>query len=403
MCGILGYIGDKEATKVLVDGLRKLEYRGYDSSGVAILEKDHFEVRRAVGKLGALETLLGTKPAKGSTGLGHTRWATHGAPSEMNAHPHMDDAQNIVVVHNGIIENYQPLKKTLIEKGIKFHSETDTEVAAQLIGFYWKELSKTSKTKETFVEAVKKALKDIRGTFALGVMCTALPNFIVGARRDCPLIVGLGENEKFLASDVPAILSYTRDVIFLEDGDIVILDGNNFRIIDIDGHELKRTTSRVAWDPVQAEKAGYKHFMLKEIHEQPRIVEDTLRGRLNAGLVTIDTLNLTDDELRKLTRVRFIACGTSWHASLVGAFYLEKYAGIPATVDIASEFRYRDPIVEPGTLMIAVSQSGETADTLAAGRLAKKKGAKLIAISNVVGSTLTRDADGLLMTHCARS
>jgi glucosamine--fructose-6-phosphate aminotransferase (isomerizing) len=402
MCGILGYVGHRESTQVLLDGLKKLEYRGYDSAGVAVQSDSDFQIRRSVGKLGELETLLSKKPASGHVGLGHTRWATHGAPSENNAHPHLDNSGRIVVVHNGIIENYQPLKAKLIEKGVKFHSDTDTEVVAHLIASHWDAQPKNGSTepKTKLLHAVAQALKEIRGTFALGIMCTSVPGVVIGARRDCPLIVGLGEKEHFLASDVPAILSYTRSVVFLEDGDLVVLEANSVEYFDVNEKPITRKTSTVSWNPVQAEKAGYKHFMLKEIHEQPRIIEDTLRGRIVDGNVILDSTTITEREAQAFSRVRFIACGTSWHASLVGSYLIEKYAGIPCGVDIASEFRYRDPIIEPNTLMVAISQSGETADTLAAARLAKSKGAKVLTISNVVGSSLTREVDGLLMTHC---
>lgn len=403
MCGILGYIGGLNATSVLVDGLRKLEYRGYDSAGVAVLTNGSFEVRRAVGKLGELEALLQKQPISGHMGLGHTRWATHGAPTERNAHPHSDESGKIVVVHNGIIENYRALKEQLAAKGCQFKSQTDTEVVGHLIGSYLKALSKDVKVdRQIFIAAVQSALKDIKGTFALGIVHSELPEVVVGARRDCPLIVGIGEKQNFLASDVPAILSYTRDVVFLEDGDIAVLTRENVEFIDGDGKTVKRKVHQVAWDPVQAEKAGYKHFMIKEIHEQPRIVENTLLGRLNTdtGLVSLDQAGITDKEAAAISRIRFVACGTSWHASLVGSYLLEKYTGLPCQVEIASEFRYRDPLLEPGALVIAVSQSGETADTLAAARLAKKKGARVLGITNVVGSSLTREASGSLLTHC---
>ncbi|OVE78244.1 glutamine--fructose-6-phosphate transaminase (isomerizing) [bacterium F11] len=404
MCGILGYIGKQRASNVLLDGLKKLEYRGYDSAGLAVMDGGQIELRRSVGKLSELERLIQQKHIHGRIGLGHTRWATHGAPSEINAHPHTDASQRIIVVHNGIIENYLSLKERLQKKGFVFASETDTEVVAHLIGSYFHPLIKKNpkNPKKMFVEAIQKALKDIKGTYALGIICTSIPDLIIGARRDCPLIVGVGKKENFLASDVPAVLSHTREVIFLEEGDLAILDENKVVILDEKGKPAKRPQTKILWDPIQAEKSGYKHFMLKEIHEQSRIVEDTLLGRLNlnTGMVRLNEAKLTDQQAKELSRIHLIACGTSWHACLIGAFLIEKYTGIPCQVDIASEFRYRDPLLEKKSLVIAVSQSGETADTLAAVRLAKKKGIRVLSIANVVGSTLTRDADGSILTHC---
>jgi glucosamine--fructose-6-phosphate aminotransferase (isomerizing) len=403
MCGILGYTGGLDATRVLVDGLKKLEYRGYDSAGVAVLTPNGIEIRRSVGKLSELEHLLQQKPLSGHLGVGHTRWATHGAPTERNAHPHTDGSGKIVVVHNGIVENHMSLKEKLVAAGCEFKSQTDTEVVGHLIGTHLKQIGNGQPaTRELFVKAVLAALKDIKGTFAFGIVNADIPDLVIGARRDCPLIVGLGEGENFLASDVPAILAHTRRVVFLEEGDVAVIDKKQVQFLDVNGNAVERNVSKVAWDPVQAEKAGYKHFMLKEIHEQPRIVEDTIMGRLDTRTleVTLDQSGLTEVDARAITRVRFLGCGTSWHASLVGSYLIEKYAGIPTQVDIASEFRYRDPIVEPGTLIIPVSQSGETADTLAALRTAKKKGARVLAIANAVGSTLTREAQGCLLTHC---
>lgn len=404
MCGILGYIGDKSATNILVDGLRKLEYRGYDSAGVAVVNGHSLFLRRSVGKLESLEHLLKKNPITGNLGLGHTRWATHGAPSETNAHPHTDPSRKIIVVHNGIIENHMAIKATLKKHGFKFRSDTDTEVVAHLIAYHRNQLmKKNGKTpKEILIAAVRESLAEIEGTFALGILCTDLPELLIGARRDCPLIVGLGEGENFLASDVPAVLAYTRSIIFLEDGDLTILEKGNVEVFNTEGQRVERSVNKITWDPVQAEKAGYKHFMLKEIYEQPRVVEDTLLGRLNvpSGEVDLSDTGLRESFVKSISRVRFIACGTSWHAGLVGSYYMEKFAGIPCQVDIASEFRYKNPVIEPRTLVVAISQSGETADTLAAVRLAKKKGAKVLTIANVVGSTLTREAHGSLLTHC---
>ncbi len=403
MCGILGYIGEKQATQILVDGLRRLEYRGYDSSGVAVLSRNGLQIRRAVGKLAKLESLITHSPLQGHMGLGHTRWATHGAPSEVNAHPHIDSTGCIVVVHNGIIENYQILKEKLLKRRVQFKSDTDTEVVANLIGYYLKDGKSDPKSlKKNFLTAVKKALKDIRGTYALGIIHTKLPGLLVGARRDCPLIVGLGEGENFLASDVPAILSHTRDVVFLQEGDMAILSPNKVEFFDDRGRPVAKKPTKITWDPIQAEKAGYTHFMLKEIHEQSRVVEDTLLGRLNGkkGTVDLPEIRLTPKEVAQIPGVRFVACGTSWHAALVGSYLIEKYLKIPCQVEIASEFRYRSPVLAPGTLVVAVSQSGETADTLAAMRLAKKMGLKTLGIANVVGSTITREADSNILTHC---
>ena len=404
MCGILGYIGTRQASDVLLDGLKKLEYRGYDSAGMAVIDNGLVELRRSVGKLGQLEKLLIQKKLNGKMGLGHTRWATHGAPSETNAHPHTDSTQKIVVVHNGIIENHLTLREKLEKKEFRFLSETDTEVVAHLISSYFNPLlKKNSKSpKDTFIMAVQRALKDIEGTYALGILCSSIPDLIIGARRDCPLIVGLGENENFLASDVPAVLSHTRNVIFLEEGDLAVLDEKGVQILDDRGKVARRKPTKILWDPIQAEKAGFKHFMLKEIHEQPRVVEDTLLGRLNleSGKVHLNDANLKEAFIKKVSRIYLVACGTSWHAGLIGSFLIERFTGIPCQVEIASEFRYRNPLLEPNALIIPISQSGETADTLAAVRMAKKKGAFVLAIANVVGSTLTREANGSILTHC---
>jgi glutamine---fructose-6-phosphate transaminase (isomerizing) len=404
MCGILGYVGDNQASAILVNGLKKLEYRGYDSAGVAVLSQEHVLLRRAVGKLCELETLLKKHPVQGTTGLGHTRWATHGAPTEVNAHPHTDAAQKIVVVHNGIIENYLTLKKKLKARRFHFKSDTDTEVVAHLVAYHWGQLEKTKKLplQQLFVESVRCALAEVEGTFALGVLSSAVPDVVIGARRDCPLIIGLGKNQNFLASDVPAVLPYTRQVIFLEENDLAIIMRDKVSVIDTRGKPVKRPVTTIKWNPAQAEKAGYKHFMLKEIHEQPRVIEDSLLGRLlvPSGSVRLVGAHLSVSIVKSIAKIRFIACGTSWHAGLIGSYLIEKYTGIPCQADIASEFRYRDPVLEKNTLVVAVSQSGETADTLAAIRLAKKKGAHVLAITNVVGSTLTRDAHGTILTQC---
>jgi len=403
MCGILGYIGNKPATEILIEGLRRLEYRGYDSSGVAVLSKSGLQLRRAVGKLSKLEALLAKSPISGHMGLGHTRWATHGAPSEVNAHPHMDPSGRIVVVHNGIIENYLSLKEKLLKKRIQFKSDTDTEVVANLIGSYLKDgKADPIALRKNFLDAIKRALKEIRGTYALGIIHTKIPDLLVGARRDCPLIAGLGDGENFLASDVPAILSHTRDVVFLEEGEMAVLTKEKAEFFDEKGRKKIKTPTKISWDPIQAEKAGYTHFMLKEIHEQSRVVEDTLLGRLdiNKGSVELPEVRLSPREVEQISRIRFVACGTSWHAALVGGYLIERYLRIPCQVEIASEFRYRSPVMDSKTLLVAISQSGETADTLAALRLGKKLGLKTLGIANVVGSSLTREADSNIMTHC---
>jgi glucosamine--fructose-6-phosphate aminotransferase (isomerizing) len=393
MCGIVGYVGTRDAVPVIVEGLRRLEYRGYDSAGVAVVDESRLHRRRSVGKLRNLEESLKAEPLKGAFGIGHTRWATHGRPSEENAHPHQDCKGELVVVHNGIIENYLPLKARLAAAGHKFVTQTDTEVVAHLVESHLGQGS--------LEDATRRALRELEGIYALVLMHTAEPQKLVAARRGPPLVVGLGEGEHFLASDIPALLPYTRDFLFLDDGDVVVITPKSVRVTDAEGREVKREPQRIAWDPVQAEKGGYRHFMLKEIHEQPRAVRDTLLGRigLEEGEVHLKELGPAADELKRTERVLLLACGTSWHAALVGKYLLEQVAQIPAEVDYGSEFRYRTPIVGPATLAVAISQSGETADTLAAFREAKKLGALPIAICNVQGSMLTREAEGTLLTH----
>ena len=393
MCGIVGYIGNKEASSVILDGLCRLEYRGYDSAGIAAIDKGALGLRRSVGKLNRLQTLLANTPLKGCVGVGHTRWATHGKPSEENAHPHTDCTGKIVVVHNGIIENYLELKKALIAVGHKFKSDTDTEVIAHTI---------EKNFKGDLLDAVKKTIKEIRGAYAMGVISSDDPTRIIAARKDAPLIVGLGDGENFIASDVPALLSYTRKMVFLEDGDIVELKPEAVTIWDAAGAKVARPHSIITWDPVAAEKGGYKHFMLKEIHEQTTTIQDTIRGRIypDEGRIYLEEVKLTDEDLRSLSQVYIVACGTSYHAGLVGKFLLENLARIPVEVDIASEFRYRNPVLNKNVLVIVVSQSGETADTLAALRLAKQQGCRTMAICNVVGSSVSREAESVLYTHC---
>jgi len=393
MCGIIGYIGGRKAVPIILDGLKRLEYRGYDSAGLAVVNQaGDLIVRRASGKLRNLEETLRESPVDGAYGIGHTRWATHGRPTEENAHPHCDSARNVVVVHNGIIENYLHLKKELQEEGHQFVSETDTEVIAHLIGKYFN---------GSLEEAVCRAVQRLTGVFALGVIARTDPGKIVGARNGPPAVIGLGDNEYFLASDVPAVLGHTRDMIFLADGDLAVLSEEGVRLSDFSGQPVKRQMSHILWDPIMAEKGGYKHFMLKEIFEQPRSVKDTMLGRVSqdSGHVFLNEINIPDNEFRRIQQVRLVACGTSWHAALAGKFMIEKLVRVPCEVDYGSEFRYRDPILDSNVLTVVISQSGETADTLAAQREARQKGSKTLAICNVVGSMITREADGTLLTH----
>ncbi len=392
MCGIIGYIGKDQAVPILIEGLKKLEYRGYDSSGVAVLQNGKFEVRRAVGKLQNLDALLRNEPLAGTVGVGHVRWATHGRPSEENAHPHR--AGSVVVVHNGIIENYALLKKELAAAGRSFLSETDTEVIAHLIDSI---VAKGVKLEE----AVREAAKRLVGAYAIAVIDEKDPDVVVGARKGSPLVVGLGQGEFFLASDIPALLHRTRDVLFLNDDEMAVLSADGVKLTDLAGRELSREITRVMWNPVMAEKGGYRHFMLKEIYEQPRAIMDTIRGRISqeTGVIHLEEIGAAYERLRDVKKIFIVACGTSWHAGLVGKYMIEELACIPTEVDIASEFRYRCPLVSRDNLFIAITQSGETADTLAAMREAKRKGATVIAICNVVGSTASREADGVVYTH----
>ena len=394
MCGIVGYIGPKAVVPLVIDGLRRLEYRGYDSAGIAVVGQDcKLEIRRASGKLKNLEDLLAKSPIEGVYGLGHTRWATHGRPTEENAHPHRDCTGEIVVVHNGIIENYLELKHQLIGEGHKFQTETDTEIIAHLIEKYSKNVP--------LEEAVLKTVKLLRGAYALVAMSTRDPNKIVAARLGPPVVIGLGQNEFFVASDIPAILSHTREAFFMGDGEIAILTLKGVRVVDFDNRPVTPKIQHITWDPIMAEKGGFKHFMQKEIFEQPRAVRDTLLGRISqeTGKVFLDEMDITEEEFRNFREVKIVACGTSWHAALAGKFMIERLAHIPVEVDYGSEFRYRDPIINKNTLVIAISQSGETADTLAAQREARLKDAKILAICNVVGSMLTREANGTIYTH----
>src|ERR1700720_264174 len=393
MCGIVGYIGNRRAVPIILDGLRRLEYRGYDSAGIAVYQDDHtLGVRRASGKLRNLEDVLRLDPVDGNYGIGHTRWATHGRPTEENAHPHRDCTGDIVVVHNGIVENYLQLKHQLQLEGHKFVTETDTEVIAHLVEKYYD---------GNLEDAVRKAAKDLTGVFALAIIASSDPNKIVAARSGPPVVIGLGDGEYFVASDVPAILSHTRDMFFLNDGDLAVLTPEGVHLTDFNGKPVKRQVTHIVWDPIMAEKGGYKHFMLKEIFEQPRAVRDTVLGRVGqeSGRVFLDEMEISPKVFREFQSVKIIACGTSWHAALAGKFMIEKLARIPVEVDYGSEFRYRDPILMPRTLTVVISQSGETADTLAAQREAKIKGSKTLAICNVVGSMITREAAGTVITH----
>ena len=393
MCGIIGYIGAKPALPVILDGLRRLEYRGYDSAGVALVRDGALERRRAAGKLARLEAALGLQPVDGDYGIGHTRWATHGRASEENAHPHVDCRGRLVVVHNGIIENYLDLKRELQRDGHAFASETDTETVAHLIEREWRD--------DGLAAAVRRALPALRGLFALVVVAVDDPGTIVAARSGPPIVVGMGDGEYLVASDIQAVLSHTRDVVFLGNREMVVVRRDGATFTDFDGVRLEREPQRLAWNAGMAEKAGYAHFMQKEIFEQPDAIQETLLGRfsLETGDLYPGELGVSDDVLRRIERVVIVACGTSWHAGLVGKFLFEQLARVPVDVDYGSEYRYRDPIVDARSLAVVITQSGETADTLAALREAKQKGAHAIAICNVVGSMVTREADGTVYTH----
>jgi glucosamine--fructose-6-phosphate aminotransferase (isomerizing) len=393
MCGIVGYIGSRRAVPIILEGLKRLEYRGYDSAGLAVYCDDNqLAVRRAKGKLRNLEEAVRLNPVDGSFGIGHTRWATHGRPTEENAHPHRDCKGEVVVVHNGIVENYVTLKQQLSAEGHVFKTETDTEVIAHLVEKHFE---------GNLEDAVRATVKEITGVFALAAISSSDPHKIVAARFGPPVVIGIGDDEYFVASDVPAILSHTRDMFFLADGDMAVLTMDGVHLTDFDGRPVNRQVTHVLWDPIMAEKGGYKHFMLKEIYEQPRAVRDTTLGRvsLDTGQVYLDEMEITPEECARFSQVRIIACGTSWHSALAGKMMIEKLAGIPVEVDYGSEFRYRDPIVRPDSLTVVISQSGETADTLAAQREAKQKGSKTLAICNVVGSMITREAAGTIYTH----
>jgi glucosamine--fructose-6-phosphate aminotransferase (isomerizing) len=393
MCGIIGYIGSKPVVPVLLDGLRRMEYRGYDSAGVALVSPEGISLRRSAGKLVNLENAIRMDPVDGVYGVGHTRWATHGRPTEENAHPHRDCTGRIVVVHNGIIENYLDLKKELQTQGHEFKTETDTEIVAHLV--------EREMHGDGLENAVRRALTYMRGMFAIVLVSVEDPEKIVAVRNGPPIVVGLGQDEFFVASDIPAILSHTRDVVFLGDEEMAIITRSGVQFTDYSGREVSKTTQRVLWDPIAAEKGGHKHFMLKEIYEQPTAARDTILGRVSQeqGKIFLTDLNIPEETFKALQKVTIIACGTSWHAGLVGKYLIESLAQVPVEVDYGSEYRYRNPIISTNELAIVITQSGETADTLAALREAKRKGAASIAICNVVGSMATREADGTVYTH----
>jgi glucosamine--fructose-6-phosphate aminotransferase (isomerizing) len=393
MCGIIGYIGSKPVVPVLLDGLRRMEYRGYDSAGVALVSPEGIALRRSAGKLANLENAIRTEPVDGVYGVGHTRWATHGRPTEENAHPHRDCTGRIVVVHNGIIENYLELKHELQQQGHEFKTETDTEIVAHMV--------EREMHGDGLENAVRRALTYMRGMFAIVLVSVEDPEKIVAVRNGPPIVIGLGQDEFFVASDIPAILSHTRDVVFLGDEEMAIITRSGVQFTDYSGREVSKTSQRVMWDPIAAEKGGHKHFMLKEIYEQPTAARDTILGRvsLERGHIFLEDLNVSEDTLRNLQKVTIVACGTSWHAGLVGKYLIEALAQVPVEVDYGSEYRYRNPIVSKNELTIVITQSGETADTLAALREGRRKGSASIAICNVVGSMATREADGTVYTH----
>jgi glucosamine--fructose-6-phosphate aminotransferase (isomerizing) len=396
MCGIVGSVGNKQVVPLILDGLRKLEYRGYDSAGIAVVNEEHdLEIRRAEGKLRNLEEVIRLSPLDGTYGIGHTRWATHGRPTEENAHPHRDCTGRVVVVHNGIIENYLQLKERLRKTDHRFVTETDTEIIAHLIEEHLRKHS-------TFEQAVRSAVSELRGIFALSIINADEPDTIIAVRQGPPVVIGLGDREFFVASDIPPILQHTRDVFFLGDGEIAIINKDAVRVVDFEGNSVQPAIQRITWDPIMAEKGGFKHFMLKEIYEQPRSVRDTVQGRvsLDTGRVFLDEMNnITEADFKRFSSIKIAACGTSWHAGLAGKYMIEQLARIPVDVDYASEFRYRSPVMGEDTLLLVISQSGETAYTIAALREAKELGSKVLAICNVQGSMIVREADGTILTH----
>ena len=391
MCGIVGYIGKNQAQDILIDGLSKLEYRGYDSAGIAVMDdKGQIQVKKKKGRLKNLEDILERAPLRGQVGIGHTRWATHGEPSDINSHPHLSSDGRIAVVHNGIIENYIELKEMLIKAGHRFVSDTDTEVVAHLLNELYN---------GDIVTTLQAAVKQLKGSYALGILCDEEPDKIVATRKDSPLIVGLGDGENFIASDIPAILKHTRDVYLLDNEEIAVLTAERVTVLDRYGEPCGKQVFKVDWDPGDAEKGGYEHFMLKEIHEQPKAMQDTLTGRCFEDKIVLDDVNLTAEVMQHINRIQIVACGTAYHAGMVGKYLIEKFARVSVETEAASEYRYKDPLVDEHTLLIVISQSGETADTLAAIRLAKEKGARVLAITNVVGSSIAREADDVLYTN----
>ena len=390
MCGIVGYVGKKQAVPILMDGLSKLEYRGYDSAGVAVMQDGEIKIKKSKGRLAVLQEKLDSgEPLSGVMGIGHTRWATHGEPSDTNSHPHLSRSGRFAVVHNGIIENYMKLRQMLINKGFEFISETDTEVIAQLVEYYYN---------GDIVETLTKVVERVEGSYALGILCADNLDSFVAVRKESPLIVGLGEGENFIASDVPAILAHTRDVYFLENDEIVLLDAENVKVYNLDGEEIKKESYHVEWDISAAEKGGYEHFMFKEIMEQPRVIRDTVQPRIRDGKIVLDDISLTAEYIKGINKIYIVACGSAYHVGVVGKYVIEAMTRVPVEVTVASEFRYMNPIVDDKTLTVVISQSGETADTIAAMREAKRLGSRTFAIVNAVGSAIAREADDVLYT-----
>ncbi len=392
MCGIVGYIGAKNAVEIIMEGLHRLEYRGYDSAGIAVIRDGKLEWVKSLGKLKVMDAKLASTHLSGPLGIGHTRWATHGVPSEANSHPHFDGPMEIAVVHNGIIENFQELRAQLQAEGVEFRSQTDTETVAHLVRKYYE---------GDLFAAVQRALQDVEGAYAIGVICKDHPDLLVAARHGSPLIVGLGDGEAFIASDVPAIMKFTRQVMYLDNGQVCEIKRDGHKLEDTQGTPVELEVKTVDSDDAAADKGGYQHFMLKEIHQQPEVIRNTLRGRVREGSdeVLLEDMKLDEQELRECRKITIVSCGTAWHAGLVGKYLIEKFAQVPVEVDIASEYRYRDPIVYPNTIVMPVTQSGETADTLEAIRVAKRKGGKVVSIVNVVGSSIARESHGVIYTH----
>lgn len=389
MCGIVGYIGDRTAAPILMNGLKKLEYRGYDSAGIAVFDRNGLKIVKCKGRLASLEEKVNGETLDGNLGIGHTRWATHGEPNDVNSHPHISHSGNIAVVHNGIIENYMKLKEFLKAQGYEFVSDTDTEVVAHLVEYHYA---------GDLVQAVIASINELEGSYALGVICKDCPDKFVAARKDSPLIIGLGKGENFIASDIPAILEYTRDIYILEDKEVAAIDKNEIKVFDALGLQVKKEIFHVRWDVTAAEKSGYEHFMMKEMCEEPKVLRDTINPRIKDGLVQLDNIEITPEQLENIDKIYIVACGTASYAGAVGRYLIERLARIPTEVEVASEFRYRDPILNERNLVIIISQSGETIDTLFALREAKKKGARILSVVNVVGSSIARESDNVLYT-----